>query len=275
MYRTAGRSDACCNTEQDRQAMYVCAVANQKGGVGKTTTTQNLGTVLARNHKKNVLLVDLDAQGNLTDACGIDPATLERTTYQVLSGDVRLDDALHHLEPRLDLLPSNINLSVAELAFAGRMGRENLFRKALAGTSVKYDYVLIDCPPSLGLLTVNALSAAAGLLVPVQVEYHALAGLALIRQTVDMVRENLNPSLHITGLVLTFFDSRKRLNKDVARVLEEEGGDMVFRTRIRDNVSLAEAPSDGKDIHTYRKNSAGAIDHLALAKEFLKRTRGK
>ena len=255
--------------------MYICAVANQKGGVGKTTTAQNLGTILARNHKKRVLMVDLDAQGNLTDACGIDPAGLDQTVYQVLSGDAALEDTLHHLETKLDLLPANINLSVAELAFAGRMGRENLFRKALTGMSSRYDYVLVDCPPSLGLLTVNALSAATGLLVPVQVEYHALAGLALIRQTVDMVRENLNASLDITGLVLTFFDSRKRLNRDVADVLEKEWGDTVFRTRIRDNVSLAEAPSDGKDIQTYRKNSMGAVDYAALAREFLKRTKGK
>ena len=225
--------------------MYICAIANQKGGVGKTTTAHNLGVQLARNAKKRVLLLDLDAQGNLSDACGLDPQTLEYTVFDVLAGNASIAEAKSTLEAGLDILPANIRLAEAELAFAGRMGRENLLKKALLSVSGEYDYVLIDCPPSLGLLTVNALNAANGLLIPVQVEYYALAGLALIRQTAELVRD-LNPDLKILGLVLTFFDARKTLNKDVAAALADEWGDTLFSTRIRDNVSLAEAPSNGR-----------------------------
>lgn len=159
------------------------------------------------------------------------------------------------------------------MTFAGRIGRENLLKKALVSVAIDYDYILLDCPPSLGLITVNALNAANGLLIPVQVEYYALAGLALIRQTVSMVRE-LNPGLAILGLVLTFFDSRKTLNKDVAAALADKWGEALFSSRIRDNVSLAEAPSNGQDVYRYRKNSYGAKDYAALAEEFLKRTEG-
>ena len=160
--------------------MYICAIANQKGGVGKTTTAHNLGVQLARNAKKRVLLLDLDAQGNLSDACGLDPQTLEYTVFDVLAGNASIAEAKSALEAGLDILPANIRLAEAELAFAGRIGRENLLKKALLSVSGEYDYVLIDCPPSLGLLTVNALNAANGLLIPVQVEYYALAVLALI-----------------------------------------------------------------------------------------------
>ena len=234
------------------KTMYTCAIANPKGGVGKTTTAHNLGVQLARNAKKRLLLLDLDAQGNLSDACGLDPQTLEAG---------------------LDILPVNIQLAEAELAFAGRMGRENLLKKALLSVSGEYDYVLIDCPPSLGLLTVNALNAANGLLIPVQVEYYALAGLALIRQTAELVRD-LNPDLAILGLVLTFFDARKTLNKDVAAALADEWGDTLFSTRIRDNVSLAEAPSNGQDVFSYKRSCYGAKDYAAFAAEFLERTEG-
>lgn len=250
--------------------MFICAIANQKGGVGKTTTTQNLGVVLARKFKKRVLLIDLDAQGNLTDACGLEPQKQKMTAYQVLEGSVELNEALVTLEEGLSILPANISLAVAELAFAGKMGRENLLKKAL--TETKFDCVLIDCPPSLGLLTVNALSAAHGLLIPVQVEYHALAGLSLIRQTVSMVQDNLNPALSITGLVLTFYDNRKKLNRDVANALVKEWQTYLFGTKIRDNVSLAEAPSNGQDIHCYKNASHGALDYTALASEFIART---
>ena len=173
----------------------------------------------------------------------------------------------------MDLLPANVSLSVADLTFAGRMGRENLLKKALQGAA--YEYALIDCPPSLGLLAINAFSAADSLLVPVQLEYHALAGLALIRQMVGQVVENLNPKLKILGLLLTFHDARKKLNRDVAAALVEEWGEQIFSTRIRDNVSLAEAPSNGQDVHTYKSASYGAVDYAALAEEFLARTSTK
>ncbi len=251
--------------------MYICTVANQKGGVGKTTTAQNLGVALAA-HKK-VLLVDLDAQGNLTDACGLSPQEESSTIFQVMDGSLSPEQAIKPIGENLSIIPANIDLSVAEITFAGRMGRENLLKKALQQLK-GFDVVLIDCPPSLGLLTVNALTAADGLLVPVQVEYHALAGLSLMQQTVAAVKENLNSRLEILGLVLTFFDNRKTLNRDVADALLKEWGSKVFSARIRDNVSLAEAPSAGQDIYTYRKNSFGAEDYRQLAAEFLQRVAG-
>lgn len=248
--------------------MYICAVANQKGGVGKTTTVQNLGVALAA-HKK-VLLVDLDAQGNLTDACGLSPHEETCTIFQVMDATVSPDKAIKPLSENLSILPANIDLSVAEITFAGRMGRENLLKKALQQVQ-GFDLALIDCPPSLGLLTVNALTAADSLLIPVQTEYHALAGLHLMQQTVAAVKENLNSRLEILGLVLTFFDSRKKLNRDVAEALATEWGNKVFAARIRDNVSLAEAPSAGQDIYAYRKGSFGAEDYRQLADEFIDR----
>ncbi|ATD80679.1 MULTISPECIES: ParA family protein [Desulfovibrio] len=247
--------------------MYICAIANQKGGVGKTTTTQNLGVMLARNHGKRVLLLDLDAQGNLTDSFGLNPKEQKLTSFNVLNGDTLLSAALVEIEAGLKLLPANIDLAVADMAFAAKMGRENLLRKALQGA--QFDIVLLDCPPSLGLLTVNALSAADGLLVPVQAEYHALSGLQLIRETVSMVQDNLNSNLALIGLVLTFYDQRKKLNRDVADALADEWSDKVFTVKIRDNVSLAEAPSNGQDIYTYKAASYGTMDYAALAKEFL------
>ena len=246
--------------------MHVCVIANQKGGVGKTTTTHNLGMMLGK--KKRVLLVDLDAQGNLTDACGLSPENLRGSAFDVMSGEMALSDAVISLE-NADLLPATRNLAVAELAFASKLGRENLLKKALKDAN--YDFVLIDCPPSLGLLTVNALTAANGVLIPVQAEYYALAGLDLIQETMRGVIENLNPSLRTIGILLTFYDGRKSLNRDVASGLVDRWGDLVFKTVIRDNVALAEAPSNGQSIFDYRAQSYGAQDYATLAKEFLNR----
>lgn len=249
--------------------MYICTVSNQKGGVGKTTTTHNLGMVLAR--KKRVLLIDLDAQGNLTDACGISQSDLHGSTYEVLGGGKSLAEVILPLNSQIDLLPATRDLAVAELAFASKLGRENLLKKALRGAD--YDFVLIDCPPGLGLLTVNALSAANGVLIPVQAEYYALAGLDLIQETMREVVESLNPGLHVLGILLTFFDGRKSLNRDVANGLRERWGNLVFKTAIRDNVALAEAPSNGQSIFDYRSQSYGAQDYTALAKEFALRVK--
>lgn len=251
---------------------FYCAIANQKGGVGKTTIAQNLAAGLVRNHRKKVLLVDLDSQANLTDACGIDATSLHgKSTFTVLEGKIPLSEATVTLEKGLDILPATVDLAIADIAFAARIGRENLLKKALA--TAQYDHIIIDCPPSLGLLTVNALSTANALLIPVQVEYYALAGLSLIQQTLNDVQVNLNPGISILGLVLTIYDSRKKLNKDVEKALVEDWKELVFNTRIRDNVALAEAPSDGKDILSYKPRSFGAEDYAALAKEYLARCR--
>ena len=188
-----------------------------------------------------------------------------------MAGDKATSEAVCVLSDSLHLLPASRDLAVAELAFATRMGRENLLKKSLQGFD--YDYVLLDCPPSLGLLTVNALTAAHSLLIPVQAEYYALAGLELIQQTMQSVREALNPSLSLLGILLTFYDGRKSLNRDVAEGLRESWGEMLFSTCIRDNVALAEAPSNGKSIFEYRAKSFGAQDYGALASEFLARTR--
>lgn len=249
--------------------MYICAVANQKGGVGKTTTVHNLGMVLGQ--KKKVLLIDLDAQGNLTDACGFVQSDLHGSAYDVLGGSKNLGDAILSLDAGIDLLPATRDLAVAELAFASKLGRENLLKKILK--DVGYDFVIIDCPPSLGLLTVNALTAADGVLIPVQAEYYALAGLDLIQETMQGVVENLNPDLHTLGILLTFFDGRKSLNRDVANGLRERWGNLVFKTAVRDNVALAEAPSNGQSIFDYRSQSYGAKDYAALAKEFMLRVK--
>lgn len=249
--------------------MYICAVANQKGGVGKTTTAHNLGMVLGQ--KKKVLLIDLDAQGNLTDACGFTPPDLHGSAYEVLGGEKSLEGVLLPLDEGIDLLPASRNLAVAELAFASKLGRENLLKKALKDAA--YDFAIIDCPPSLGLLTVNALTAATGVLIPVQAEYYALAGLDLIQETMQGVVENLNPGLHTLGILLTFFDGRKSLNRDVTNGLRERWGNLVFKTAIRDNVALAEAPSNGQSIFDYRSQSYGAQDYAALAREFMLRVK--
>ena len=247
--------------------MFICAVANQKGGVGKTTTTHNLGMTLAQKHR--VLLIDLDAQGNLTDACGFLPTDLHGSAYEVLDGTIPLNDAILHVKHTLELLPATRDLAASELSFAARMGRENLLKKVLKDAN--YDYVLIDCPPSLGLLTINALTAAQGVLIPVQAEYYALAGLDLIQETMRGVVDNLNPGLSTLGILVTFVDKRKSLNRDVVNGLRDRWGTLVFKTVIRDNVSLAEAPSNGQSIFDYNAKSYGAADYSALAKEFVRR----
>ncbi len=248
--------------------MRIVAFVNQKGGVGKTTTVHNVGAALGRAGAR-VLLVDLDAQGSLTASCGFDPDELEKNLYDVLDGKVPLADVLLSCEG-LDLAPAGMSLAQADLAFAGRIGRENMLKKALAPVT-GYDFILLDCPPNLGLVTVNALVAAGELIIPVQAEYHALRGLELLQNTVALVRE-LNPSLTVLGIVVTFYDKRKTLNRDVFNELRRNVPDLLFETRIRDAVALAEAPSHGQTILAYRPGSAGAQDYEALANEIMRRT---
>ena len=251
----------------------IITIANQKGGVGKTTTAINLSACLAEAGQ-HVMLVDFDPQGNASSGLGVEKEEHEHTVYDLMAEEAGLDECLvKNVQDNLDVLPSDMNLAGAEIEFQEIENKETLLKRYLDKVRDNYDFILIDCPPSLGLLTVNALNAANGLLVPVQVEYYALAGLALIRQTAELVRD-LNPDLAILGLVLTFFDARKTLNKDVAAALADEWGDALFSTRIRDNVSLAEAPSNGQDVFSYKRGSYGAKDYAAFAAEFLERTEG-
>lgn len=243
--------------------MRTIAFVNQKGGVGKTTTVHNVGAALARTGRR-VLLVDLDAQGSLTASCGLEPEEIAKSLYDMLDGKAKAGDITQAVQG-IDLLPAGQSLAQADLAFAGRIGRENMLRKALAGVS-GYDYILFDCPPNLGLVTVNALVAAGEIVIPVQAEFHALRGLELLQSTVAMVRD-LNPSLRVLGIAVTFFDKRKALNRDVFNELRRAFPDILFETKIRDGVALAEAPSHGKDIAAYRPDSFGAEDYAGLAQE--------
>jgi chromosome partitioning protein len=214
--------------------------------------------------------VDLDAQGSLTASCGFDPDEC-RSLYEALDGKASLTEITLPVAdfPGLELGPAGIDLAQVDLAFAARIGRENMLRKAL-GHVTGYDYVFLDCPPNLGLVTLNALVAASEIVIPVQAEYHALRGLELLQGTVEMIQE-LNPALKVLGIVVTFFDKRKTLNRDVFNELRKTFGDLLFDVKIRDAVSLAEAPSNGKDIFAYRPASAGTEDYERLAKEIEKR----
>lgn len=250
----------------------IFAFANQKGGVGKTTTTVNLGAYLAETGRK-VLLVDSDPQGNATTSLGIDPRTLSVSLYDVLIDDVPLQEALT-LTDRLglDLVPASVDLAGAEVEMAGLMARETLLSRALAPLRADYDYILIDDPPSLGLLTINGLTAARdGVIIPVQCEYLALEGLSLLLNTVHKVRDALNPQLMIAGVLLTMYDARTNLSRQVAAEVQEFFPDMIFRTIIPRNVRLSEAPSYGQTILSYAPESAGAQAYQAFSVEFIQR----
>jgi chromosome partitioning protein len=249
----------------------VIAIANQKGGVGKTTTCVNLAASLASGGRA-VMLLDLDPQGNATQGLGVDKRRLERTTYEVLLGEAPLEQALQRpLDGHLHLLPANGDLTAAEVQILSLHGKEGRLRTALAPLRERYDYILIDCPPALNMLTVNALSASDSVLIPVQCEYYALEGLSALLQTIETLRARANPALEIEGLLRTMFDPRSRLATEVARQLLEHFGERVFRTVIPRNVRLAEAPSHGLPALLYDRQSRGAIAYLALAGELEKR----
>jgi chromosome partitioning protein len=255
--------------------MQIISVANQKGGVGKTTSVHNIGAALAQFHKKNVLMVDMDPQGNLTDSCDVDPNELKQSVYEVLDGKLAPTRVIASVAPRLDLLPANQDLASANQVFNDRVGRENLLKMALQKTA-GYDIVLIDCPPALGLLTINAFVASRYILVPIQAEYHALAGFDHITNTLEKVlASGMNSDLQLLGVFVTFFDARKRLNTDVAKKLQEKRGDLLFKTKIRDNIALADAPSHGQDIFAYRAKCFGSEDYKQLSVELLKKLKEK
>ena len=247
----------------------IIAILNQKGGVGKTTTTINLGAYLAKAGK-SVLIVDFDPQGNATSGLGIDKNQLQATVYDVLFKRSDIAQAVKETSVSgLSILPANPSLASAEVELVSQMQRELMLKEVLA--TAAYDVILIDCPPSLGLLTVNALSAAQHLLVPVQAEYYALEGLSQLLSTVQRVRAGLNPQLDLMGVVVTMFDSRTSLSDQVYQELNKHFGEKVMKTIIPRNVRLAEAPSHGKPIADHDKWSKGARAYKALSKEILKK----
>jgi chromosome partitioning protein len=247
------------------------ACANQKGGVGKTTTVVNLGSYLALTDDR-VLIVDLDPQGNATSGLGFDRRSIEQSVYDaVVDGRPIADLIMKGPIDGLDVVPSAIALAGAELELAPIEGRERRLARQLAGIADRYDYILIDCPPALGLLTVNALTAADSVLIPLQCEYYALEGLTQLLGTLDLVRDNLNPRLKIHGIVLTMYDARTNLSADVAAEARSHLGDLVYRTIVPRSVRLSEAPSHGLPIPNYSPESTGAVAYAALATEVRQR----
>lgn len=246
----------------------IIAILNHKGGVGKTTTTINLAAAL-QQRKKKVLVIDLDGQANLTESFGLSIKE-EKTVYGAMKGEYGLP--LVKTESGITLVPSSLDLSAAESELINEPGREMILRELIAKLPEKdsFDYILIDCPPSLGLLTLNALTAADYLIIPVQAQFLAMRGMAKIMNVIGVVQERLNPNLKVGGIVITQYDGRKTLNKSVSELIKDSFCDKVFKTIIRDNVALAEAPVNGKNIFEYNKRSNGAADYMALAGEVLK-----
>jgi len=249
----------------------IFSVTNQKGGVGKTTTTVNLAASLANNGKK-VLLIDLDPQGNASTGCGVEKDALEVSSYDVIMTAVKAADAIVSPEGLgFDVLPTNSDMTAAEVQLLDVKLREHRLRLALESTRDKYDYILIDCPPSLSMLTVNALVASQGVIIPIQCEYYALEGLSSLLKTIERVKQRANPTLDVTGLIRTMYDARNNLANEVSRQLITHFEKKVFHAVIPRNVRLAEAPSHGVPVISYDRSSRGSIAYMAMASEFIRR----
>ena len=250
--------------------MRVISLVNQKGGVGKTTTTKNLGAGLVRAGKR-VLLIDLDPQANLTYSLGIKPENDEslKTMYEVLKGTAPIKDVILTHANGVQLAPAHINLSATELELTSQAGRELILKEAIRPVLHDYDYILIDCAPSLGILTLNALVASREVFIPLQTEFLAMQGMSKLMETLAIVKQRLNHDIEVTGIIGTMYDGRKSLSKEVIETIRSHFGDKLFKTLIRSNVSLAEAPSYGQDVITYKADSYGAEDYQALAKEVI------
>lgn len=252
----------------------IIAIANQKGGVGKTTTNVNLSTCVAQKDRR-VLVIDIDPQGNTTSGFGVDRDSVEHSVYDVLIGERPIRQARIPTQVEgLDLVATNIELAGAEIELVSMMARERILRNALEDIRDEYDYIFIDCPPSLGLLTLNALTAADTVLVPIQCEYYALEGLSQLMNTIKLVRRNLNPSLDVEGVVLTMFDARTNLSAQVVAEIKKFFKNKVYGTIIPRSIRLGEAPSYGKPITLYDSRSTGALAYIALCDELLNNNEG-
>ena len=250
---------------------HIISIVNQKGGVGKTTTTVNLSAYLAQ-HGEKVLVIDLDPQGNATSGYGFDKNVLETSVYDLLVNDTPIAEVIQSTNrENIDMCPTNINLAGAEVELVSAMSRETILKRAVDTISNNYDFILIDCPPSLGLLTLNALAASSDVIVPIQGEYYALEGLTQLIDTINLVRKHLNPAIGIFGVVITMFDGRTQLTRQVTEEVRKYFGEKVFNTVIPRNIRLAEAPSYGKTIVEYDPKSRGGHAYNDLAIEVITR----